>query len=229
MPVREQRSTKTSNEGENVALRRLNAARLIFWDFDGVIKDSLDVKSEAFEQLFVPHGIELAKRVRAHHEAHGGVSRFEKIPLYLLWSGVEPTDERVAEYCDRFAAMVRDGVIGAPWVPGVEAYLRANNQRQLFVLLTATPQQEIETIVEALTLTECFAEVHGAPLKKSEAMRQVLERRNCDAADAVMVGDSATDYEAAVVNGVAFVLRRTLMNASLQQRHRGASFERLEP
>ena len=33
----------------------------IFFDFDGVIKDSVKVKSESFEKLFLPFGKKVAK------------------------------------------------------------------------------------------------------------------------------------------------------------------------
>jgi|TARA_Y100000310_G_C20511448_1_gene729077 beta-phosphoglucomutase-like phosphatase (HAD superfamily) len=33
-----------------------NKAKVIFWDFDGVIKDSVNVKTRAFEKLFLPFG-----------------------------------------------------------------------------------------------------------------------------------------------------------------------------
>ena len=34
----------------------------IFWDFDGVIKDSVKVKSDAYEQLFSPFGLNFSKK-----------------------------------------------------------------------------------------------------------------------------------------------------------------------
>ena len=63
----------------------IKCASIVFWDFDGVIKDSVEVKAAAFERLFLPYGAEIARRVRQHHEAHGGMSRFDKVPLYLAW------------------------------------------------------------------------------------------------------------------------------------------------
>ena len=45
--------------------------KLYFWDFDGVIKDSVDVKTQAYFQLFEPFGLDVAERVRQHHEAMG--------------------------------------------------------------------------------------------------------------------------------------------------------------
>ena len=59
--------------------------KVVFWDFDGVIKDSVGVKSDAFESIFLPFGRDVAAKVREHHEKNGGVSRHKKIPLYLAW------------------------------------------------------------------------------------------------------------------------------------------------
>ena len=50
----------------------------IFWDFDGVIKDSVEIKSDAFEDLFSPFGLNLSKKVRKHHENNTGLTRYDK-------------------------------------------------------------------------------------------------------------------------------------------------------
>lgn len=51
--------------------------KAIFWDFDGVIAESVNVKTEAFYNLYLPYGIEIAEKVRRHHLDNGGMSRFE--------------------------------------------------------------------------------------------------------------------------------------------------------
>ena len=61
----------------------LNNKRYIFWDFDGVIKDSVEIKSNAYEDLFLQWGELVSDKVRDHHRLNGGMSRFDKIPLYL--------------------------------------------------------------------------------------------------------------------------------------------------
>jgi phosphoglycolate phosphatase-like HAD superfamily hydrolase len=71
--------------------------RWIFLDFDGVIKESVEAKSAAFVHLFEGFGDDVSKRVRSHHEANGGMSRFEKIPMYLGWAGEKETQKRVDE------------------------------------------------------------------------------------------------------------------------------------
>ena len=89
----------------------LKSAKTIFWDFDGVIKDSIEVKSDAFEKLFLSFGSELAARVRTHHEANGGMSRFEKLPIYLDWSGQPSSQFYVKKYSESFSNLVKNKVI----------------------------------------------------------------------------------------------------------------------
>ena len=206
----------------------LNSALLIFWDFDGVVKDSLDIKSLAFENLFLPFGLEIASRVRIHHERNGGVSRFEKIPLYLQWAGQPTSPLQVNEFCDRFAKCVQQGVIDAPWVPGVREYLLGNFTEQYFVLVTATPQEEIEQILDALQISHCFREVYGAPTNKAIAIAAVLDRQKCPPIRSLMIGDAETDRQAALMNSVSFLLRRTPLNLTLQNSYSGPMFDDLK-
>ena len=56
---------------------------LIIFDFDGVIKNSLEVKSKAFERLFESYGKLITKKIKAHHKKNEGLSRYKKIPIYL--------------------------------------------------------------------------------------------------------------------------------------------------
>jgi len=205
----------------------LDQALAVFWDFDGVVKESLEVKSVAFERLFLPDGDDVAARVRAHHERHGGMSRFQKVPLYLEWAGREPTPDLVEKYSVQFGETVRQAVIDAPWVPGVQEYLRYGRRERPFTLVTATPQAEIEAIVLALGLGECFSEIWGAPTSKNEAVAGVLRTRHLAPELCVLVGDSSADYDAAVANAVPFVLRCTRYNVELQRRHGGRSFREL--
>ena len=86
----------------------------IFWDFDGVIKDSVEVKSTAFSKLFQPFGIDVAERIRQHHETNGGMSRFDKLPIYLDWAGCSPTSELVEEYSKKFSTWILKGKMQTP-------------------------------------------------------------------------------------------------------------------
>jgi phosphoglycolate phosphatase-like HAD superfamily hydrolase len=203
----------------------LRRPKVIFWDFDGVIKDSIEVKTQAFVDLFRAFGVAVVDRVREHHLAHGGMSRFDKVPIYLQWGGTEPDPATVAEYCDRFGQLVLQGVIDAPWVPGVEVFLRGTPQRQAFIVVSATPQNELAHILRALDLTNCFTDIFGAPTGKKDAIRMTLAVCGLAPTDCLMIGDARADFEAAQANAVPFLLRRHDTNAEVFATYTGPSIK----
>ena len=203
----------------------LRSYSMLLWDFDGVIKESVDVKSDAFERLFAPFGAAVAERVRRHHECNGGLSRYQKLPLYLEWAGVEPTDAEVARYEALFSSAVRQAVIDCAWVPGAREYLQAHHEEQYMAVVTATPQGEIEHILRALGIAHFFREVHGAPRSKADGIVSALARARCGCDKALLIGDSNTDRQAAAAADVAFLLRRTPLNRSLQREYAGPQCE----
>lgn len=179
-------------------------ATFIFWDFDGVIKDSVNVKTEAFVKLFESYGSDLAEKVKIHHEVNGGMSRFKKFPLYLKWAGEDVTEAQVNEFCEHFSKLVLQAVIDSPWVPGAEDYLRGNPNQQQFVLVSATPQEELIQIIEALDIKDCFMAIFGSPMSKTEAIRGILNTHNISPEKCLMIGDALADKEAAEDNNIPF-------------------------
>lgn len=190
----------------------------VFLDFDGVIKDSVEVKSDAYERLFEAFGIDLAKRVRLHHEANAGMSRFKKLPLYLSWAGEKPEIQLISKFSQKFASLVIQRVIDSEWVPGARDFIQRRSQCQQLFVVTATPQDEIEVILNQLGIIDHFTAVVGAPTPKTEAIHDLLKHYSINAGRAVMVGDAESDYLSAKANQVKFVLRCTELNKDLQSK-----------
>lgn len=201
----------------------VNKLKIVFWDFDGVIKDSVDVKTDAFMMLFAEFGKEITKRVQDHHIANGGMSRFQKIPLYAGWAGLELTDAEVHQYSNRFSELVVQKVIESSWVPGVEHVLFSNPFSQKFILVSATPQEELLFILDALKLKNCFQEVYGSPMSKKDAIEKSLQQFSTPASDCLMIGDARADLEAAQANQVMFLLRLHNSNAGMTSLHHDAA------
>lgn len=194
-----------SRADREVASKLLDQAQCVFWDFDGVIKDSVAVKTEAYRLVMAPYGTKLQERVVAHHQAQGGMSRFEKIPLYLEWAGVEANGRLIQDYCDRFASLVIDEVVGSRWAGGVYDFLMANRRKQQFVLVTATPDDEIRVILDRLKIADCFVCISGAPTTKADAMWVFLQKQKIPVGHAIMIGDTQNDLNAAKEVGCIFL------------------------
>ncbi len=188
---------------------------VIFFDFDGVIKDSVEVKSDTFEELFSPFGVNISKKVRKHHENNTGLPRFDKLPLYIEWSGQKVSTKLIDEYSNKFSFLVKKKVICSEWVPGVLSFLQSNFQKKTFFLVTATPQNEIEQIISELNIQHYFKEIIGSPIRKNDSIKSLIKKYSIFQNNALLIGDSDSDYDAAKSNNISFILRKTELNKAL--------------
>ena len=180
---------------------------VVFWDFDGVIKDSVEVKTNAFVDLFKKFGPAFSSKIKKHHLANGGMSRFEKIPLYAKWVGLNLDEKGLYEYSKKFSDLVVKKVIESDWVDGVERILRENPLFQKFILVSATPEKELLYILDALDLRKCFINVYGSPVSKKDAIKKSINQIKISNKKCLMIGDAQADMLGALDNNVLFLLR----------------------
>lgn len=191
--------------------------RAIVFDFDGVIAESVSVKTEAFAEIYRPYGKGVVNDVVTHHLANGGVSRFDKFRIYHRdFLGVELKEKQLLKLTTRFSDLVLEKVIKAPYVPGAIEFIRDNYKKYGFFISSGTPENEMKEIVRKREIENYFVEVHGAPESKSEHVRKILKKHNYSNSEIVFIGDAMTDLEAASKNRTHFIARIDPSNTSLR-------------
>lgn len=182
----------------------------ILFDFDGTLVESLDVKIIAFAALYRAYGEDVERAAVRHYRQHSGVSRLKRIRhCHEQILGATPTEAEIVALGDLFGTMVEDQVAAAEWVPGAREFLDAQlGVRPLFIA-SATPQKELERIVEKRGMSHYFDAVFGSPPDKGEIIRAILESRGLEPSGVVMIGDGRADYDAAMANRVRFIGRLT--------------------
>jgi phosphoglycolate phosphatase-like HAD superfamily hydrolase len=189
----------------------VTSIRAVVFDFDGVILESADVKTDAFVELYADHGSEVVDRVREHHLANLGISRFKKfawIAENVL--GRALTDDDSAALGRRFSDLAMAKVLSAPFVPGAEAALAALGELGLHrFVASGTPHDELQMIVSHRGLGSSFHEVHGTPREKPEIVRDLIARHRLSPEQVLFIGDGMTDYRAACEVGTEFLARDT--------------------
>lgn len=179
----------------------------VIFDFDGVIVESLDIKSEAFRDLFAGRPERLGD-ILALHRQHAGVDRFTKLEMIyrdILHENLSDTNKQAL--ADRFAALVEERVTVCPLVPGAAELLAALEGRVAMAVISATPHAELQRIVDRRGLTRYFDAVHGSPPDKISALRALLAAKHWDVTRVLMVGDAVADYDAARDNKISFIGR----------------------
>ncbi len=177
--------------------------RAAVFDFDGVIAESTEIKTEAFRRLF-----DGDERAVEYHVANMGVSRYDKfrhITAEILGRTYTREDER--RLGEQFSELVVDEVVRCPFVPGARALLeRLAGELPLFVA-SSTPEEEVRRIVELRGLQPFFRGVYGTPATKAEILRRIVSDGDYDRSEVVMVGDARSDLNGAREAGVRFVGR----------------------
>ncbi|MDA3791641.1 MAG: HAD-IA family hydrolase [Desulfobacula sp.] len=179
----------------------------VFFDFDGVVLDSVDLKTDAFADMYADYGQDFQQQVVAYHLANGGVSRFEKFRYYhetLL--DVCMTDELMAELCDSFNKRVFHRVLDAPFIDGVLETLRSLQKHNIpCFVASGTPSNELHNIVEERGLFHFFQEAHGSPRTKQEIVQDICLRHGLNPKRCLFIGDALTDFDAARSLSMAFL------------------------
>ena len=123
---------RNSSNSKNQILNNIRNSKAIIWDFDGVIKDSVDLKGKVFLEIFKDESRSFKKKVYDHHCKNGGISRYEKISTYLKWSSLEKNSKNEIKFAREFSNQIKREVINANYINGIHDYLISNHKKQTF-------------------------------------------------------------------------------------------------
>jgi len=180
----------------------------IFFDFDGVIVDSVNVKTQAFEKLYAPYGENISQKVVEHHQANGGMSRYEKFKFYhKQFLGNEIDEKEVDKLANQFSLLVKQGVIDSPEVKGSHDFIKKYRDRFNMFVITGTPTEESIAICKARGILHYFKGIYGSPKKKEYWTKYILNEYDLNSTETIFVGDAMADYNAAMQANLRFYLR----------------------
>ena len=181
--------------------------KVVFFDFDGVILDSVDVKTKAFAEMFKKYGASIQKKVVKYHLENGGVDRYKKFKYFyenLLNLSID--DKKIQELAEQFSNLAFNKVLKSDYIAGAYEVLVSLNKNNIpAFVVSGTPDLEIKSIVEKKGLSIFFIEVHGSPRNKTDITKDILNRYNYNSGGCIFLGDSMSDYQAALENGMDFL------------------------
>ena len=137
----------------------LKNKKLFAFDFDGVIVDSVNIKTEAFAEIYKPYGQKIVDRVINHHINNGGMSRFSKFKYYHNNYLNENIDEiEIESMSSKFSNIVVAKVISSQWINGIIEFLNKLKLKKIdCVIISATPKKELIQIVKARGIEKYFS------------------------------------------------------------------------
>jgi len=192
----------------------IESYQAIMFDFDGVLAECMDVKTEAFAQIYEPYGKDVVNKVVKHHVENGGISRYVKIKYYHEeYLKQQINEEQVEKIAKQFSDLVVDKVVKSDWVKGAKEFLEKNYKKIDMYVISGTPEEELKKIVKKRNMEKYFKGVYGSPDTKPVILRRIITKKGYNPDKVMYIGDSLSDYRDSQKAEVKFLGR--LLNESV--------------
>lgn len=178
----------------------------VFFDFDGVLVDSVPIKTEAFQTIMEPYGSKAIQFMTDYHLSHGGVDRYRKIRYVFDALRLSYNEQLVDDLAHQFSVLVKEKVCRAPLIPGMQDLLKEFDKKQIkMFVVSGTPHDELCEIIRYKNIEQYFLETCGSPRSKVDILKALVSQYKIDVPCAVFVGDAAGDFLAAKECGILFI------------------------
>jgi phosphoglycolate phosphatase-like HAD superfamily hydrolase len=178
----------------------------IFWDFDGVIMDSMPVRNKGFKLVlrdFPKHQVDL---LIDFHLKNGGLSRYVKFRHFFENIRNETISEKeVQEWANRFSFVMRKELIRSDLlIKDSLNFIKKNNKKYRMHIVSGSDGQELNFLCKSLYISQFFVSIFGSPTPKKELVKSLLNEHKYPSESCILIGDSINDYEAAIENSIEF-------------------------
>ena len=179
--------------------------RAVFFDFDGVVMDSMHLKLESYCYAFEGEGFD-PDEVNRIQTREAGISRHRLLGIiYRELKGEELPAALFERALARFNRHDDESRGRMEFVPGTEGFLQKAAARYYTAVVTGTPQEVIKRTVDHFGLGPYFDEVRGSPKVKTEHLSELMRGCALGPEQCLYIGDAVKDQEAADACGMPFV------------------------
>lgn len=180
--------------------------KVILWDFDGVIMDSMPVRDKGFEMVLSAYPQEQVDELMQFHRRNGGLSRYVKFRYFFEDIRNEAvTDEQVNKLAQTFSEIMRRELLNKDLlIQDAVTFIEGNRDNFQMHVVSGSDEQELNFICKELGLHKNFISMHGSPTAKKELIKIIIEKEKYKNAEMALIGDSMNDYQAADSSSIDF-------------------------
>jgi len=180
--------------------------RNIIFDFDGVIVDSMSIRTEGFREIFSEYNEQLIQKLIKYHNANGGRSRFNKIQyFYNKLLNRDISENKIQEYAEAFSKIMKDKLTSKQiLISDTVNFIEENYLKYNFHIASGSEEKELQYLCNNLEICDYFKTINGSPKQKDELIKNIINQNNYYLNETILIGDSINDYEAAEINNIGF-------------------------
>lgn len=178
----------------------------ILFDFDGVILDSMPIRTYGFKKIFEEYPEDLVDKLITYHLHNGGLSRFHKIKYFYNELLKEDIDEnKVQKYAEKFSKIMKIELTNAKYlIHDSVDFIKSNHLNYELHIVSGSEHNELNYLCEQLNLKQYFKTINGSPTHKNILVKNLLAHEKYNISECILIGDSINDYEASNNNNIDF-------------------------
>lgn len=187
-------------------MKEFENKKVILWDFDGVIIDSMNVREKGFRKVLSGYSKEQVERLLDYHNKNGGLSRYVKFRYFqeeILQKEVD--EEEVARMAEEFSEIMRKELTTKDkLIPEVLDFIEAEHTRFEMHIVSGSDGNELRFLASELEISQYFKTIEGSPRPKIPLVKDILKEYGYNRQEVCLIGDSINDCDAAKENGIEF-------------------------
>ena len=180
--------------------------KTIIWDFDGVIIDSDNIRTESFKETFKDFGTDSVEKLIKYHKLNGGLSRYHKVQFFfneILKKNI--TDNDYTSWIELYGKYCKERLCNKSLlIENSINFIRKNHENFSFHIASASDEKELRFICKKLNISDFFKSINGSPTTKINNVKNILNNYNYLKRNCCLIGDSINDMEAAKINDIKF-------------------------
>lgn len=182
--------------------------KVIFFDFDGVIIDSMAVRDIGFEIIAkkVLDSQEIIDKFIAYHRYNAGLSRYVKIRhFYEQMLGLSITEEEVNIIASEFSNLMREKLTDKKYlIEETVEFIKSYHEQVVMHIVSGSDEKELNYLCKELGIAKYFKTIEGSPTPKNDLVMNILKKYDYNPKESILIGDSINDFDAANINGIKF-------------------------
>lgn len=179
----------------------------IFWDFDGVILSSHEIRELGFKVALEKYPQEQVDALMRYHRENGGWSRYVKFTYFFEEIRKESfTQEDVNQLAMAYSKAVKSLLIDQSLLidESMRFIIEKGKNYRMYVA-SGSDGKELNEVCKGLGIANHFHSIHGSPEPKTAILKRIIEEQNHQPSNCLMIGDARNDYDAAMNNNMPFL------------------------
>lgn len=179
----------------------------LFWDFDGVLMDSMPVRNRGFELVLKEFPSQEVAQLMEYHLTNGGLSRYVKFRYFFEQiRGESVSEDEISKWASKFSEVMKKELLDKTLlIPDTLDFIKSHKDVFSMHIVSGSDQTELRHLCKKLNIASYFLSINGSPSPKNQLVSELLEEYKYKKSETVLIGDSINDFEAAQTNEIDFI------------------------